>query len=70
MNLRSLVLGAALALFVPAAFAGEACEDCQNCCPLAKQANQRRSTGGEAVLASKVVQKEEIARVVRNLARV
>ena len=70
MNLRSLVLGTALALFAPAAFAGEACEDCQNCCPLAKQANQRRSTGGEAVLASKVVQKDEIARVVRNLARV
>jgi hypothetical protein len=60
---------AALALLTPFAVAGETC-DCANMCPLAKQANQLRSTGNEAVLASKVVQQHEIARVVRNLSRV
>jgi hypothetical protein len=65
---------AAVATLGSGALAGEgecgAFGDCRNACPLAKQANERRSTGTEAVLASKAVQKHEIARVLGNLGRV
>jgi hypothetical protein len=70
MNIRPLFAAAALVLLAPLAVAGECCQDCQNECPLAKEVNTLRSTGGEAVLASKLVQKDEIGRVVRNLARI
>jgi hypothetical protein len=64
----------ALPALAPAALAGDtgACSfgDCRNECPLAKQANERRSTGTESVLASKAVQQGEIARVLGNLARI
>jgi hypothetical protein len=78
MRIRKTLSGltfAALAALSPLALAGEdggcgAFGDCRNECPLAKQANERRSTGTEAVLASKAVQQREIARVVRNLERI
>jgi hypothetical protein len=72
MRTRLPLAAAVFALLSPLALAGEEAGwcDCQSMCPLAKEANQRRSTGSEAVLASKAVQKQEIARVVRNLARV
>ena len=68
---KTLTLAALLlAAVAPAAWACDEFADCQNACPLAKEANQHRSTGTEAVLASALVQKDEIARVVKNLSRI
>jgi hypothetical protein len=70
MRFRPSLAAAFLAVLSPLALAGESCRECQNACPLARDANERRSGGDEAVLASKIVQRHEIARVVRNLARI
>jgi hypothetical protein len=43
---------------------------CANECPLAQAANERRSTGGEAVLASAKIRAEAVRVVVANLATI
>jgi hypothetical protein len=43
---------------------------CVNECPLAQQANERRSFGGEAVLASKKAREEAVRVVLKNLSAV
>ena len=43
---------------------------CDNACPLAQTANEHRSTGGEAVLASAKVRAEAVRVVVKNLASI
>jgi len=43
---------------------------CNNECPLAQAANEHRSTGGEAVLASAKVRTEAVRAVVKNLASI
>ena len=48
----------ALALFAIPGVAGDSCvegSDCENCCPLAKQANQRMATGTEAMFVASSV---------------
>ncbi len=70
--IRKLALAlAAVALAGAAggAFAGDGvcgC-DCANACPLARQVNECRSTGGEALAVSKKVQQDTIKFVVKNL---
>jgi hypothetical protein len=62
---------AALALGVaPPSWAGEgecAGAGCANACPLAQQANQRRSHGEEAVVASAKMREEQVRVVLKNL---
>lgn len=71
--MRRFALPLALALFAlaaPLASAGDAALPgcaCGNECPLAQAANERRSTGEEAVLASKTVRAETVRFLVRNL---
>ncbi len=68
--IRNLALALAAALLTAgAAFAGDGvcgC-DCANMCPLARQANECRSTGGEALAVSKKVQQDTIHFVLKNL---
>jgi hypothetical protein len=69
---RLMIAVAAVGLFAPLALAGDcagsACGcDCANACPLAKEAARHKSTGGEAVLASKAVQKVYVATVLANV---
>jgi hypothetical protein len=74
--MRQLISRIAFAFAAVVATAGsvradEVCGcDCQNMCPLAKQANECRSTGGEALAASKVVRQDTIKFVLKNLASV
>jgi hypothetical protein len=72
--MRRLALIAALVLAAPAALAGDhqklAGCDCQNMCPLAQTANEHRSTGGEAVLASATVRAEVAKTIAKNLASI
>jgi hypothetical protein len=74
MNKRLLAtLGIAIALgwASPAARAGEgecAGAGCTNVCPLAVQANKRRSFGEEAVVASTKMRQEQVRVVLKNLA--
>lgn len=67
LSLAALIGTAALAL--PAA-AGEktlAGCSCTNACPLAQEANGRRSTGEEAVFASATARRELVRALVSNL---
>jgi hypothetical protein len=66
--LATLAAAIVLGWAVPAATAGEcAGAGCVNACPLAKQVNQRRSHGEEAVLASAKVRQEQVRVVLKNL---
>jgi hypothetical protein len=68
---KLLVLPALVVLALPVlaekGFSGFRCE---NECPLAQQANLRRSFGTEAAVASTVVRSEVVASVERNLSRI
>jgi hypothetical protein len=44
--------------------------DCDNHCPLAQQANGRRSLGSEGVASAPTVRAALVAEVTRNLSRV
>lgn len=44
--------------------------NCANECPLAKEANEHRSSGGEAILSSKLVRAEAVRVVAKNLASI
>jgi len=73
--MKKLFAVAALAALAFPAFAGEerclmTSYRCENACPLAKQANVRRSFGTEAPVASKVARADLAAVVVGNLARI
>ena len=65
-----------LALLAAAALTGAAVGDelggfrCENQCPLAQAANQRRALGDEALATSTVVRTELAARVAADLARI
>jgi hypothetical protein len=65
---------AALAVPALALAGGDKCLQssyrCENACPLAQQANVRRSFGTEAPVASKVARADVAAVVVGNLARI
>lgn len=71
---KLFALAALAALAVPALAGGDKClvssYRCENACPLAKQANVRRSFGTEALVASKVARADLAAVVVGNLARI
>ena len=68
---RSLALLAVLALLTAPALAGAGCGltgfDCDNMCPLAHQANERRALGSEALAVTSKVQADLVARVNANL---
>ena len=68
--LSMLVIAAMSAL--PLTAIGGECSGftCQNGCPLAKTANERRATGSESVRASTVVREEVSATVARNLEKI
>ncbi len=72
--MKKLFAVAAFAALAFPAFAGETClvssYRCENSCPLAKQANVRRSFGTEALVASKVARADLSEVVVANLARI
>jgi hypothetical protein len=73
-KLLVLAVVAAVAAAVPA-FAGDCGSsdcgfDCSNMCPLAKDANTRRSAGAESFAVSPAVRATLTAAVQRNLARV
>ena len=72
--MRRLALIAALVVAAPVAFAGDPPKlagcDCQNMCPLAQSANQHRSSGDEAVLASVTVRAEAAKVFAKNLASI
>ena len=64
-----LLAASAVASFPSVARADEVTGcDCSNMCPLAQEANHHRSTGGEAVLASKLVRADCVRVVLKNLA--
>jgi hypothetical protein len=59
------------ALVVPALAGGEGKGfRCDNCCPLAQEANLRRSYGLESQSASKVARADVVAAVEKNLSKV
>lgn len=74
----ALPLLLAVALLAPAALAGDAgcpmgggCSAagaCANECPLAQEANGHRSTGGEAVFASKLIRTEYVKTIAKAIA--
>lgn len=76
--MRVLALLAVLALVLPPVFAGEASDEgscltgfaCENMCPLARQANEWRATGTEALTVLSTVHADHVALVVKNLARI
>ena len=65
-NLRALAL--ALGLFALPALSGDCLSgtDCENHCPLAKQANERMSIGNEALAVSTTIRSDVVAAVLRN----
>jgi hypothetical protein len=66
--LAALVLASAFA--APAA-AGDLCGfDCENMCPLAREANAWRALGSEAVAVKSKVHEDLAARVAKNLGKV
>lgn len=71
---KLFAVAALAALAVPALAGGDTClmssYRCENACPLAKQANVRRSFGTEALATSKVARADLSAVVVGNLARI
>lgn len=70
MRILAIVLGL-VAVAAPLASAGDrptlAGCSCVNECPLAQQANERRSSGGEAVLASSTVRADFVRALAANL---
>ena len=72
--MKKLFAVAALAALAVPALAGDKClvtsYRCENSCPLAKQANVRRSFGTEALATSKVAVADLAEVVVGNLARI
>ena len=44
--------------------------DCSNCCPLAKQANERLATGTEAVVVSPTIRKGFVNEMLRHAASI
>ena len=71
---KLFAVAALAALAFPALAAEEQClmssYRCENQCPLAKQANVRRSFGTEALVASRVARNDLAEVVVANLARI
>lgn len=71
---KLFAVAALAALALPALAGGERCLTtgyrCENSCPLAKQANVRRSFGTEALATSKVALADLSTVVVANLARI
>jgi hypothetical protein len=71
---KLFAVAALAALVVPAFAGGDKClvssYRCENACPLAKQANYRRSFGTEALVASRVARADLAATVVSNLAKI
>lgn len=69
---RLLTLGFSLALLAPAAVAGDGCPmsggSCPNGCPLAQDVNSHRSSGEEAVFASKLVRAEYVKAITKAIA--
>jgi hypothetical protein len=67
------LLGHAALLSAPA-LAGEGCGltgfGCDNMCPLAHQANERRALGAESLAVASKVQADLAARVTANLRRI
>lgn len=72
--MKKLFAVAALAALAIPALAGDTClvssYRCENSCPLAKQANVRRSFGTEALATSKIARADLTEVVVGNLARI
>lgn len=70
--MKKTLMWVALAAAALPAVAGESCEgfSCANECPLAQQANTRRSTGREAMSVSASLRATLAAQVERNLARI
>lgn len=70
--MKKTLLWAALAAAAAPALAGEMCEgfSCSNECPLAQQANTRRSSGREAMTVSASLRATLASQVERNLARI
>lgn len=70
MRILALALGW-MAVAAPLASAGDrpalAGSTCANACPLAQQVNERRSSGGEAVLASSTARADFVRAVAANL---
>jgi hypothetical protein len=71
---KLFAVAALAALAVPALAGGDTCLStsyrCENACPLAKQANSRRSFGTEAYVASTVARADLAEAVVGNLAKI
>ena len=70
-KLSALIL--ALTICAIPAWSGESCNsgnDCANCCPLAKQANDRLATGNEALRVSPTVRKDFVDAMLRNAAAI
>lgn len=71
---KLFAVAALAALAVPALAGGDTClmssYRCENSCPLAKQANVRRSFGTEALAISKIARADLSVAVVGNLARI
>jgi hypothetical protein len=65
-----LVIAAAVALPVVVSAGESGCYRCTNQCPLAKQANEHRSMGEEAVRASETVRGDVAKTVSRNLEKI
>lgn len=69
---RFLTLGFSLALLAPVAIAGDSCPmsggSCPNGCPLAQDANAHRSSGEEAVFASKLLRAEYVKTISKAIA--
>ena len=75
-----ILFGLAIAALVAGpAFAGEDAPgstegltgfDCENMCPLAHQANERRALGTETLAVGSKIQADACAIVVRNLAKI
>lgn len=72
--MKNLIALAALAALAIPALAGGDCLSsgyrCENACPLAEQANVRRSFGYEAVRSSEIARADLSKVVVGNLARI
>jgi hypothetical protein len=62
-------LAGALALCAAAVFAGDCMSgtDCANCCPLAKQANERVANGNEALAVSTTLRGSYVKTILANL---
>ena len=71
--MKKLLAVAALAALTFPALAGECLSSgyrCENACPLAEQANARRSFGYEALASSRIARADVSSVVVSNLARI